>query len=204
MAADSMEAGRIGVAGFMGAGKSTCAAAIARYFKVRSKQALIIDADAHAKRLMQNSAMMQIALAEIFGKNIIVHDAIEFKRLGRAAFTSAETLKALNRIVHPRLVEDLKKMVFSDEGPLIIVDAALIPLWRVEPWFNRLIWVGAAFEKRLDRLCKKTVLSKTELVRRMQLQEELFSEPEEDWWTIVKNEGSLAELENSLRRVFGP
>ena len=204
MAADSIDVGRIGVAGFMGAGKSTCAAAIAQYFQVRSKQALIVDGDAHAKRLMQNSAAVQSALADIFGKNIIVHDAIDFKRLGRAAFTSAETLRALNRTVHPRLVEDLKKMVFSDDGPLIIVDAALIPLWHIEPWFDRLVWVSAAFEKRLDRLRQKTGLSKTELVRRMRLQEELFSEPKEGRWTIVKNEGPVSDLEDSLCRVFGP
>jgi dephospho-CoA kinase len=202
MAAGNLNIRRIGIAGFMGAGKSTCVSIMSALFRTRQETVRIIDADALAKRLMQSDGALKIALTDLFGQDIVVDDSIDFSLLGREAFKSAETLQMLNRTVHPRLVQELKNMVFSLSGPFVLCDAALIPLWNVESWFDTLLWVRASFENRLDRLRQKTALSSAELSSRMQLQQELFAEPSEAPWTVVKNEGNVEDLEKRLFELF--
>jgi dephospho-CoA kinase len=194
-----METTRIGIAGFMGAGKSTCAGFMSDMCGASEGLARSIDADAEAKRLMQNSAVIKKKLVETFGAAIISGGALIFPELGEAAFSSAENLKAFNRIVHPVLVKKLEEMVFMKDGPCVIFDAALIPLWHIENWFDVLVWVHASFEKRYERLRKKIKLPAAKLSLRMELQETLFDGPTQAPWNVIVNHGTREELKIKSR-----
>jgi dephospho-CoA kinase len=185
---------RIGIAGFMGAGKSTCAGFIADICGASFGKAFSIDADAEAKRLMQSSPAIKKKLVETFGAGIISRGVIRFPELGEAAFASMENLQALNGIVHPALVGKLEEAVFKKGCPCVIFDAALIPLWHMEKWFDVLVWVRASFEKRYERLKNKTKLPVANLIKRMELQQELFDEPGRAPWNIIVNHGTREEL----------
>jgi dephospho-CoA kinase len=189
-----MEAMRIGIAGFMGAGKSTCAGFMSERCDAFSGRARIVDADAEAKLLMQGNEVIKRNLVETFGPAIISAGALVFAELGEAAFGSAENLNALNGIVHPALVKALEEKVFVKGGPCIVFDAALIPLWHIEKWFDVLVWVRAPFDKRYERLKNKTNLPAAKLVARMELQQALFDEPIKAPWNIIENHGTLEDL----------
>jgi len=180
---------RIGLAGYMGAGKSTCARSFA------SEDALIIDADAEAKRLMAHSHAIQESLRAAFGEAVVdAEGKINAGALGRAAFESVDTLLTLNGITHPPLVEYLDAAVSGCRKPLCILDAALIPLLGVESWFDLCIWVCAPFETRLKRLlAKRPDVSEAELVNRMRMQEAVMSAPDEggDW--VMVGDGECRE-----------
>ena len=180
----------IGIAGFMGAGKSTCS----RFLSEACGGARIIDADAEAKLLMQGDAAIKRELVETFGAAVIPRNDIAFPVLGVMAFRSAENLWALNRIVHPALINRLKERVFANSDSCIICDAALIPLWHIEKWFDILIWVRASFEKRYGRLKTKIKLPTAQLIARMELQQALFDEPDQMPWNIIVNHGTREEL----------
>jgi dephospho-CoA kinase len=161
----------------MGAGKTTCA----RSFE--SGSALIIDADAQAKLLMSGSRRLQDDLCGAFGASIVDKDGLRFDLLGRVAFRSAESLISLNNIIHPPLIKHLERLVFDCTKSLCVLDAALIPLWGVEAWFDLCIWVDAPFETRLERLkIKRADIDESELIRRMRLQEEVMSVPDAGIW----------------------
>src|SRR5512136_948088 len=94
---------RLGIGGYMGAGKSACASLCAEAAGMR-----VIDADAEAKLLMENDSRIRKELARAFGQSIIARGAINFTALGAAAFASPAAMQKLNSIVHPPLVLRLR------------------------------------------------------------------------------------------------
>ncbi|MDR0306096.1 MAG: dephospho-CoA kinase [Chitinispirillales bacterium] len=168
---------RIGVAGYMGSGKTSCV------HTFDSPDTFVIDADAQAKMLMQSDIQLQFSLKSAFGESVLDSNGLNFSELGCRAFQSLDTLVELNKIVHKPLVKHLEHFVLDNGKPLCILDAALIPLWRVESWFDLCVWVEAPFEIRLKRLLRKrSGMREDELRRRMRLQEDVMAVPREKQW----------------------
>jgi dephospho-CoA kinase len=167
---------RVAIAGYMGAGKTTRA----RTFE--SAGAYIIDADAEAKLLMSRDYQIQDELRNAFG-DAATHPTL----LGQAAFQSTDSLKTLNRIVHPPLIQHIKRLISDCQAPSCILDAALTPLWGIEPWFDKCVWINTPFDVRFERLkAKRGDISEEEIIRRMKLQEEIMPEPDFRKWVCVK------------------
>jgi len=184
---------RIGIAGYMGAGKSTCA------HKFHYPDTLIIDADTEAKLLMQSNPKLQLDLKDAFGESVIDGKNVCFSELGRKAFSSASTLLTLNRIIHPPLVKHLQSRVRNDENTNCILDAALIPMLNIESWLDLCIWVDSSFEVRLKRLiAKRADIEKDELRRRMRLQEEVMPVPQSGRWVRLPDSECEQYIKNQL------
>lgn len=192
---------RIGVAGYMGAGKSTGIHLLSK------ENTLLIDADSQAKWLMENNQFIKNAIFMQFGNGVKENDEINFKKLGKIAFSSLAELQKLNEIVHPTLVAHLNSLIlkrtYENKIEQIILDAALIPLWHIENWFDYLLWVESPHEIRLNRLEKKYLgkISVDELELRMKLQEALFAPPDTDKWTTIRNKGEIADMENCFKQL---
>ena len=188
---------RIGIAGYMGAGKSTCV----RFFE--SERALIINADAEAKSLMSRSRQIIDDLRGTFGDTVTDDGgSLRFDELGRIAFQSVESLSAFNGIVHPPIIRHLERIVADCTKPLCILDAALMPLWAsAESWFDLRIWIDAPFDLRLKRLkAKRADIDEGELVRRMRLQEEIMAVPAADRWVRLPDSDCREYIVNALNR----
>jgi dephospho-CoA kinase len=180
----------------MGAGKSTAAAFLSR------NTATVIDADGVAKDLMTTSTAVRRELKRVFGNGVFVQTRLHFGALGAAAFESPAALRRLNAIVHPPLVRRLRRMVFGESQRGVVLDAALIPLWHIEEWFDRLVWIAAPATLRLQRLRRKADgLTDTALRRRMRLQQGLFAPPSDARWHVVENRRTIRALQRSLRAV---
>jgi dephospho-CoA kinase len=189
---------KIGIAGYMGSGKTTCARLLAR------GHARIIDADAEAKALMATDTELRGRLRAAFGGSIIESGAISFRELGRVVFGAKSELVKLNGIVHPPLVRRLCELVGQGGGAQRILDAALIPLWGAERWFDVCLWIDASFDRRLHRLKEKyRDLDEASLRNRMRVQEELMPAPGGPPWIRVVNEGSLEELAAAVVSMRG-
>jgi dephospho-CoA kinase len=185
---------RIGIAGYMGAGKSTCA----RSFE--SGGALVIDADAEAKTMMARSREIQDGLRGAFGDSAVGADGPRFDVLGRLAFESAESLRKLNAVTHPPLASRIERLVRGCEKPLCVLDAALIPILGVESWFDLCVWVEAPFEVRYRRLKAKLAgMDESELARRMRLQEEIMPVPAAGRWAKISDGDCRGYILEKLR-----
>jgi dephospho-CoA kinase len=193
-----MKRRRIGISGFMGAGKSTCAGFFLDALKGDGVDVTLIDADAEAKAIMRTDKAIQKKLVESFGEAVMSGGEIVFSLLGSLAFSSMSHLLALNRIVHPQLLKRLKGLIFSKGSAFVICDAALIPFWHVEEWFDALFWVQAPFKKRYCRLMNKVRITPDALTARMELQQLLVTEPRQAPWTIFTNQGTIEELKPHL------
>jgi dephospho-CoA kinase len=179
---------RIGIAGFMGAGKSAAARII------QSLGGAVIDADREAKSLMSSDRRIRDQLMREFGPAIVTGPEINFSVLGDLTFRSFDEMQKLNRVVHPLLIARLRQLMQSGGAAICALDAALIPLWGIEPWFDRLLWVRCPAQARLVRLRDKSPLSEDALRLRMSIQERLFAEPAGAPWHMVDNSGNLDDL----------
>lgn len=179
----------------MGAGKSSLVAILGE------TGIETIDADKEAKQLMRSDEQVGRELRHAFGADIFHGSELDFGILGRAAFGSIRNLTRLNLIVHPRLLVCLRdRVAMAAKG--VVLEAALLPLWRVEGWFDELFWVHASETVRLARLlASRTDIAEPMLRGRMEMQERLFGEPVSPRWTKVDNEGAMEELRTKVRRL---
>ncbi len=189
---------RVGISGYMGAGKTTCVKSFT------NDQVCIIDADSEAKKVMRSDPRIAEDLCKAFGSSVVDSTGLRFEELAKIAFGSLEQLKILNSISHPPLLLKLKSMIEVCRRPVCILDAALIPLWRIENWFDICIWVDAPFNVRLQRLRqKKKDVPDSELVLRMKMQEQLLGLPEGPHWVKVEDSVCREFLNEKLERKYG-
>jgi dephospho-CoA kinase len=194
-----MSARRIGIAGYMGAGKTAAARLISSATGPAGAGATVIDADFEAKMIMAEDAVMREQLVRVFGASIIDNDRLSFRMLGRIVFASKEKLLQLNAIVHPPLVKRLRLLLEAHEGPCVILDAAVLPLWNMEALFDICFWVHAPFEQRLERLKKiRRDLVTSTLRERMRVQEECLPVPQHPPWRNLLNDRGLKDLSAAL------
>jgi dephospho-CoA kinase len=184
---------KIGIAGYMGAGKSSCI----KFLEMPSL--LNVNADELAKSLMLQSTEIKLELKKTFGEKACTDTSVDFAFLGSIVFNSSSALKQLNAIVHPPLLQHLHELITGSFDPLIrfvLLDAALIPLWHIESWFDLLIWVDAPSELRLRRLVERSkgALSKENVMKRMTEQESLFRKSSGYEWIDILNNGSGDDL----------
>lgn len=187
---------KIGIAGYMGSGKSLCAKYFSCHYGGR-----IINADQVAKDIMNRDGSVKHRISEKFGSKIIQNDCIQFSILGKIVFQNNKNLEILNSIVYPVLKKQMFSLIaeFTDEN--CFFDAALISQWHIEDWFDTLVWVDSSEEFRLDRLIQRTGLSSGEIMRRMQNQKKLFKKPEYNKWICITNDETKSSLEKKIMKT---
>jgi dephospho-CoA kinase len=137
---------RIGVTGLMASGKST----VARQFGEHG--ARLIDADTIGWGVLRRPEIVE-ALGLAFGRRIVGPDgAIDRGELGRIVFRDPGALDRLNAIVQPALLAEVRRELRSTAGPVVVVDAALLTAWRLEPELDGVVEVVAPEEARVSRL----------------------------------------------------
>ena len=115
----------IGLTGGIACGKTT----VARLFQ--NFGADVIDADSVGHRLLREDLSVKKKLVATFGASILdSKNEIDRLKLGRIVFNSPDQLQALNKIVHPLIIErikaDVAKKSSSAGKSIIVIDAALL------------------------------------------------------------------------------
>jgi len=190
----------VGLTGTIASGKST----VARFFQEWG--AVVLDADEIGHEVVHPGKRAWRQIVEAFGDGVLLpHGEIDRDFLGQLVFHDPVAREKLNGIVHPRLVSELKKrieVVRSRGFPgIVVVDAALLPLWEVTSLVERLIVVRAAEEHRIQRLIVKNGFSKADAEARLHAQEDLEKRLQQADFVIV-NDGTVAKLRKAARKVW--
>ncbi|MGB0606591.1 MAG: dephospho-CoA kinase [Candidatus Latescibacterota bacterium] len=158
----------LGVTGGMGVGKS----ALSRYFVTLGARSL--DADRVAHDLLEAGAG-RASLCACFGADIEDKNGqLDRRLLGRRALASKSSLQKLYAIVRPSLEAELRSRLgtLSKESPpnIVVFDAPLLYEWGIDAWTDCVVVVYADREIRIERIMRRSGLSRIEIERRMALQ----------------------------------
>jgi len=186
----------IGLTGGIGSGKTTVAAALAR------RGAVVIDADAIAREVVEPGSPALTKLVERFGADILQPDgSLDRPALAAKAFVSDDTRKDLEAITHPAIgAEFLRRVLEAPKVAIVVHDVPLLVEANRAADYAGVIVVDAPVDLRLARLVARGV-AREDAERRIALQAS-----DEDrrkvatWW--VDNAGDLDALEKQIDVIW--
>ena len=189
----------VAVTGGIGSGKSTvCSILSAHGFPV-------YEADSAAKRLYAKDDSLLDSIEEAFGCSIRLPDgALDTGKLAGMAFSSPEKLRILESIVHPAVLRDflrwqaLQATLHGDKRFCVIESAIILSKPEFLASVDKVVLVDAPLSIRLKRACDRDGAKPEEVIRRMSAQHFDLSKVD----AILRNEGTLADLESEMERVF--
>lgn len=182
----------VGIVGRTGSGKSTVAGALA------ADGARVIGADALGHEVTDQDAGARAELVEAFGPEVYLPDGtLDRPRVAARVFTDRAARERLDAIVHPRLIERLRRRIdgLKEEGfaGVVVLDAALLLDWGLERWCDAVIAVTAPEEEQVRRLTGARGWSEAEARRRLGVQraQAAFAEVVD---AVIENDGTRSEL----------
>lgn len=113
----------VGLTGGIGSGKSTVSDLL------RTRGAIIIDADAIVREIQEPGSPVVERLREEFGPSIIAADgALDRQAVANLVFKDPDALKKLNAIVHPAVGEEINRRVLAQRTTpnVVVLDIPLL------------------------------------------------------------------------------
>jgi dephospho-CoA kinase len=185
-----------GLTGGIGSGKST----VARMLVARG--AVVVDADAIAREVVEPGTPALAALVETFGPEILLPDgSLDRPALAALAFVNDETRKKLEDITHPAIgAEFLRQLSEAPADGIVVHDVPLLVESKRGFEYDAVIVVEAPLELRFDRLEERGV-PRDDAQRRSDLQATDEQRRKVATW-VVDNSGDLAHLEQQIDAIW--
>jgi dephospho-CoA kinase len=141
---------KVGLTGGIGSGKSAVSAGLAGY------GAVVIDADAIAREVVEPGTPGLAAVVEEFGEGVLDADGgLDRARLGEIVFADQARLARLNAIVHPLVGErsaELMARAEADGAPVVVYDVPLLVENGLESLYDVVVVVDTPDEVRVRRV----------------------------------------------------
>jgi len=190
------EAMIIGITGSFGSGKTTVAKMFGRL------GAYAIDADKVYHSLIRPGKSCYKKIAGHFGKDILGRAGqIDRKKLGRVVFKKKSKLKLLNSITHPGVIKEIKDIVKSKRGRVIIIEAPLLVETGFYKEVNKVIVVSNKKEEQIKRIREDRGLSAEETLKRIRMQMP-FKKKLAFADFIIDNSGSKTKTLTQVREIW--
>ncbi|MCQ2149524.1 MAG: dephospho-CoA kinase [Bacteroidales bacterium] len=186
----------LAVTGGIGSGKSE----VCRYLE--SVGIPVYNSDIRAKLLYDENPVIVMDIQEALGCDITGPDGkLDRKKLGRIVFSDSNKLSILEGIVHPYVFEDFIRWRNDhfDEAPFNAMESAIMlerPLFR--SLCDKVLFVDAPFEKRLERAMLRD--STSEEVVRARMKAQKFDKSKVD--AVVMNDSDLKTLFGRVDKIL--
>lgn len=154
----------IGLTGGIGSGKTT----VANFFKELGVPVYI--ADVEAKKIMNTSASIKMALISLFGKKTYLNNELNRKFIASKVFKDKSLLQKLNDIVHPEVEKHFKFWKANQDQPYVIYEAAIIFENNAQSKFDYTILVTAPQDIKVKRVLNRDHATEQEVKSRMENQ----------------------------------
>jgi dephospho-CoA kinase len=186
----------VGLTGGIGSGKSTVAVLLT------ARGAIVIDADAIAREVVEPGTPALAALVERFGADILQPDgSLDRPALAKKAFVDDESRQALEAITHPAIGEEfLRQVAAAPAGAVVVHDVPLLAESKRGFDYGAVIVVQAPREVRLERLERRGV-PRADAEARMAAQATDEERAAIATW-LVDNAGDLAALEAQIDAIW--
>ena len=158
-----------GLTGGIATGKSTVAAVF------EEAGARLVDADRIAREVVRKDSPAYREIVAHFGVGVLLGDGeIDRKRLAAVVFNNPDEQRALERIVHPRVKQEVDRRVdlIRRQAPdaLVILDIPLLFEAGMQRGLDAVIVVYAPERLQLERLMARDGLTEPEALARIRAQ----------------------------------
>jgi dephospho-CoA kinase len=187
---------RVGLTGGVGSGKSTVARLLAGH------GAVVIDADAIAREVVEPGTAGLAAVVEEFGAEVLTADgALDRPKLAAVVFADEAKRARLNAIVHPlvgRRTAEL--MAAAPPDAVVVYDVPLLVESDLAGGFDLVVVVEASVETRLARLAGRGMAE-------ADARERMAAQATDDQRravadVVVDNNGGLEELRHNVDHLW--
>jgi len=151
---------------------------------------------------------LEVKKAEIedsFGCGVLGETGgVDRKKLGARVFEDPKALCRLEEIVHPYMVEEVRRFIEERPGKNVIVNAALLFYMGLDNLCDAAVWVHAPFFFRIRRAMERDGISLPEVFKRFLAQRKLKPQQikkDVDIYTI-RNSGSLQDLGQKAAEIL--
>ena len=186
----------IGLTGGIGTGKST----VVR--RLIEKGYPVIDTDIISKEIIEKEEII-IKINEELGDVLDYNGKINRKKLGQIVFKDKKKLNVLNSIMHPIILNEMRKQI-NEKNKLhniIIVDVPLLFEINIEKEFDLILLVYSTKEIQLKRIMERDNRTKEEALNIINSQMDLeLKKKKSDY--ILKNNNTLKDLYEEIDNVL--
>jgi dephospho-CoA kinase len=189
----------VGLIGGMGSGKSLAAAEFAKY------GARVISGDKFGHEALRQPDIKE-SVARRWGSEILDSTGeVDRRKLGTIVFTEERERKALEGLVFPwierRIGEEIARAKADPSVSLVVLDAAIMLEAGWAGACDRLVYVDAPREQRLQRLAEERGWSDQEVDKREKSQWPLTEKLKRADWTL-DNSGSPEKLARQVQELL--
>lgn len=186
----------IGLTGGIASGKSTVSKIL------KELGAIIVDADIKAKEISEREDVI-IEAKNIFGNDIIDNNGkIDRAKLKEIVFSNKEKLKELNNLIHPKVVNEFKKIKeSSNKNDIIIFDVPLLFETGMDKMCEKIILVFVDKDTQIKRMIERDNIDKKLAEKiinsQMSLEEKLKKSQ-----IHIENNGTLEDLKKKAENIY--
>ncbi|SDB94737.1 dephospho-CoA kinase [Pelagirhabdus alkalitolerans] len=189
----------IGLTGSIATGKST----ISKLFNQHSIP--VIDADVIARRVVEPNQPAYKKVVRAFGENILDDDlTIDRPKLANVIFHDPNKRQELESIVHPEIIDQLKKerdALIKENVPLIVLDIPLLFEKKLDDLVDIVLVVYTEKSKQLKRLIDRDHFSKEEAQKRIDSQISIDKKAQKAD-VVIDNSASLEQTKHQFDRLL--
>lgn len=179
----------IAVTGGIGAGKSVVCRML------RSMGYAVYDCDLEARFLMDRNAEMRRRIANEISPDAITPDgSICRPNLSKCVFSDPAKLRLLNEIVHGAVRAHLAKWIEKQKGDVVFVETAILHESGLDKMVCDVWEVTAPVPVRIERVMKRSGLSKADVEKRIAAQSSGNSSAK-----VITNDGSQSVIPQIIR-----
>ncbi len=190
---------KIAITGGIGSGKSTvCDIIKEQGYKVFSCDEIYKDL------LCDASYVKQI---ETTFPNVVENNCINLKKLSSIVFDNAATLKKLNAIAHPAIMQSLLKQMNATDDKYVFAEVPLLFEGEYEGLFDKIIIVERNRNERISSVMERSNLTREEVLSRIQMQFPYETQAAKNHFAkvnaiIIQNVGDLNRLKENVLAIL--
>jgi len=189
----------IGLTGSIGSGKSTVANIM------RQMGVAILCADTAAKKVVEKGATAYKKIIKTFGQKVVNKDkSLNRTRLGEIVFSSEAKRKVLNSIVHPEVINELKKEISRMETlqrKVVVLDIPLLYEEGLEELCHKVVVVYAPEPMMEKRIFLRDNLARDEIRKRIASQLSIEEKKKRANY-VIDNSADLAKTQSQVEWVL--
>ena len=190
----------IGLTGGIASGKSIVASVF------RELGAIILDADQIARLVVLPHQPAWEDIVEFFGPQVVNEDeSLDRAKIGEIVYNNPDSLKELNRITHPRIMQyykdEMRRIKLEQPDAIVILEVPLLYETNMDKLCQQVVVVYVDRETQIKRLMKRDKMSYEDAVRRINAQMPMDEKVRRADF-VIDNRGSMEETKEKATKYY--